>query len=180
MLEMSLASNIIIALNTGSGKTHIAILRIKHELEREKFKLCWYVAPTVALCIQQHSVLSTFLPVFVGIISGSHHPDQWKNRDLWKAVVDSHRVIVSTPQVLFDSLRHGYIGLGKKVGLLIFDEAHHATDKHPCNLIMKEFYFALPLRPTEGDVSGVIGRPAIIGLSASLSYRSGDVERAFR
>ncbi|RXW11418.1 hypothetical protein EST38_g14437, partial [Candolleomyces aberdarensis] len=180
MLEMSLASNIIIALDTGSGKTHIAILRIKHELEREKFKLCWFVAPTVALCIQQHSVLSTFLPVSVGIISGSHHPDQWKNRDLWKAVVDTHRVIVSTPQVLLDSLRHGYIGLGEQIGLLIFDEAHHATDKHPCNLIMREFYFALPLRPTEGGVSRVICRPAILGLSASPIYGSGDVERAFR
>lgn len=39
MLEMSLANNIIIALDTGSGKTHIAILRIKHELEREKIKV---------------------------------------------------------------------------------------------------------------------------------------------
>ena len=35
LLEESLRSNIIIALDTGSGKTHIAVLRMKHEVERE-------------------------------------------------------------------------------------------------------------------------------------------------
>lgn len=39
MLEESLRSNIIIALDTGSGKTHIAILRMKMEAEREAKKV---------------------------------------------------------------------------------------------------------------------------------------------
>lgn len=39
LLEESLRSNIIIALDTGSGKTHIAVLRIKHEVERETRKV---------------------------------------------------------------------------------------------------------------------------------------------
>ena len=40
MLEESLRRNIIIALDTGAGKTHIAVLRMKHELERESRKVC--------------------------------------------------------------------------------------------------------------------------------------------
>lgn len=40
MLDESLQRNIIIALDTGSGKTLIAVLRIKHELEREPSKVC--------------------------------------------------------------------------------------------------------------------------------------------
>ena len=40
MLEESLRQNIIIALDTGAGKTHIAILRMKHEMERESRKVC--------------------------------------------------------------------------------------------------------------------------------------------
>lgn len=39
ILEESLRRNIIIALDTGAGKTHIAILRMKHEIERESPKV---------------------------------------------------------------------------------------------------------------------------------------------
>jgi hypothetical protein len=40
MLEQSLRQNIIIALDTGAGKTHIAVLRMKHEIEGESRKVC--------------------------------------------------------------------------------------------------------------------------------------------
>ena len=39
LLEESLHRNIVIALDTGSGKTHIAVLRMKHETEREPRKV---------------------------------------------------------------------------------------------------------------------------------------------
>jgi hypothetical protein len=39
MLEESIKRNIIIAMDTGSGKTHIAVLRMKHEVEREHSKV---------------------------------------------------------------------------------------------------------------------------------------------
>jgi replicative superfamily II helicase len=34
MVQESLSKNIIIAMDTGSGKTHCAVMRIQHELER--------------------------------------------------------------------------------------------------------------------------------------------------
>ena len=40
MLEESLRRNIVIALDTGAGKTHIAVLRMKHEIECESPKVC--------------------------------------------------------------------------------------------------------------------------------------------
>jgi hypothetical protein len=40
MLEESLVKNIVIALDTGSGKTHIAVLRMKHECEHQQDKVC--------------------------------------------------------------------------------------------------------------------------------------------
>ena len=84
--------------------------------------------------------------------------------------------MVSTPQVLLDALRHGYIHLGKHIGLMVFDEAHHATDNHPYNSIMKEFYFDLPSRQY---AAGNMFRPMVLGLTASPIY-GGHVESAFR
>jgi hypothetical protein len=39
MLKQSLHQNTIIALDTGSGKTHIAVLRLKHEMEKGTIKV---------------------------------------------------------------------------------------------------------------------------------------------
>ena len=44
------------------------------------------------------------------------------------------------PQVLLDALRHGYVSLREDISLLVFDEAHHAADKHPYNVVMREFH----------------------------------------
>ncbi|KAJ3713612.1 hypothetical protein C8R42DRAFT_727088 [Lentinula raphanica] len=182
MLEESLRQNIIIAMDTGSGKTHIAVLRLKHESERQLGKISWFLAPTVALCQQQSEVIKKGLPVSVGLISGALAPDQWKDASLWKAVLNTHRVMVSTPQVLLDALRHGYIIMGD-IGLIIFDEAHHAVDNDPYNRIMQEFYHPLP--PMHSGLNGVasrqrhLERPMILGLTASPIF-GGNVDRAFQ
>lgn len=39
MLDASLVENIVIAQDTGSGKTHIAVLRMKIECDREPHKV---------------------------------------------------------------------------------------------------------------------------------------------
>lgn len=169
MLEESQRSNIIIALDTGSGKTHIAVLRMKIEAERQPTKISWFLAPTVALCEQQRNVIKTSIPVSVGLISGSLEPNQWKDAALWSKVLTTHRIMVTTPQVLLDALRHSYINLGRDISLFIFDEAHHAVDNHPYNRIMQEFYFHLPQHL----------RPAVLGLTASPIY-GGNVEKAFK
>ncbi|KAF9005526.1 hypothetical protein BDQ17DRAFT_1424006 [Cyathus striatus] len=180
MLEESLRRNIVIAIDTGSGKTLIAVLRIKHEIEREQKKVSWFFAPTVALCAQQKRVIQEYLPVSVGLISGALEPNQWKESRLWKTVLKTHRVIVSTPQVLLDALRHGYVNLGKDISLLVFDEAHHAADNHPYNKIMQEFYVILPPRSLHlTDVSVEMVRPIVLGLTASPIY-GGNVEKSFR
>ena len=47
MLDESLKRNIIIAMDTGSGKTLIAVLRLKHEMEREAKKVCLHFSCSV-------------------------------------------------------------------------------------------------------------------------------------
>ncbi|KAK0222905.1 hypothetical protein EDD85DRAFT_914286 [Armillaria nabsnona] len=177
MLDESLKRNIIIAMDTGSGKTHIAVLRLKIEVEREPRKISWFLVPTVALSEQQCRVIRAALPVSVGLISGSLEPNQWKDASLWRKVIETHRIVVSTPQVLLDALRHSYIQMGRDIGLMIFDEAHHTVDKAPYNMIMKEFYFGLLPRDTP-NLDSRYARPMILGLTASPIY-GGDVAKAF-
>ncbi|VDC02152.1 unnamed protein product [Peniophora sp. CBMAI 1063] len=182
MLEESLLRNIVIALDTGAGKTHIAVLRMKLEVERESTKVCWFLAPTVALANQQYRVIKSSLPVNVAMISGANEPDQWKDIKLWQRVLSDHRIVVTTHDVLLNALRHGYVKLGRDINLLVFDEAHHAADKHPYNLIMQEFYRPLPERPAGKErlsvPSTAVVRPMVIGLTASPIF-GGDVEKAF-
>lgn len=139
-------------------------------------QITWFFSPTVLLCSQQKRVISDALPVSVGLISGALEPGQWIDPALWRGVLEKHRVMVTTPQVLLDALRHGYVNLGTDISLLVFDEAHHAVDNHPYNCIMKEFYYSLPSR-----IPGFQGscRPAILGLTASPIY-GGHVDSAFR
>jgi ERCC4-related helicase len=55
MLEESLRRNIIIALDTGAGKTHIAVLRMKHEIELKSPKVC---APLLRRC-SPHAIVAS-------------------------------------------------------------------------------------------------------------------------
>ena len=92
-------------------------------------------------------------------------------------MLNTHRIVVSTHDVLLNALRHGYIHLGADVGFLVFDEAHHAAGKHSYNRLMREFYDALPPRVPD-DINKTM-RPMILGLTASPIF-GGKAERAFR
>ena len=144
-------------------------------------KVSWFIAPTVTLCEQQHEVIQKAIGS-AGLIHGGLEPKQWKDPNLWKDVLRKNRVIISTPQVLLDALSHGYISLGREIGLLVFDEAHHANDNHPMNCIMRNFYFNLPNRPSTKASSHEpvrVERPMILGLTASPMF-GGNAAVAFR
>ncbi|KAE8153394.1 ATP-dependent helicase dcl2 [Aspergillus avenaceus] len=167
MFEASLKENIIVAMDTGSGKTHIALLRIAHELESSNSqKLIWFLAPTVALCLQQLKQIETYLPaVRACTLTGLDNVDLWKDQKIWDGVLKDKHVVVSTHMVLLDALSHGFVKLSQ-LGLLIFDEAHHCMRRHPANLIMQGFY-----HPTVAKF-GKDSVPPILGLTASPVHRS--------
>ncbi|KAF9883279.1 Dicer-like protein 2 [Aspergillus nanangensis] len=63
MLDQSLRQNIIVVMDTGSRKTHIASMRITAELERcPPDKIVWFLAPTVPLSTQQKEAIRAYLP----------------------------------------------------------------------------------------------------------------------
>lgn len=53
--------------------------------------------------------------------TGNDNIDHWKSKEIWNAAFSGVRVAVSTFQVLFDALSHGFVGINS-ISLLVFDE----------------------------------------------------------
>ncbi|KAE8349614.1 ATP-dependent helicase dcl2 [Aspergillus coremiiformis] len=171
MFEASLKENIIVVMETGTGKTQVALLRIAHELEsRGSRKLIWFLTPTVALCLQQFEVVRSHLPaVRACTITGLDKVERWKSQHIWDELLKDKQVVFSTHAVLFEALTHGFVRMSQ-LGLLIFDEAHHCMRRHPANMIMLDFY-----RPALKN-HGRDCVPCILGLTASPVVRSNGQE----
>jgi endoribonuclease Dicer len=167
-------------LDTGSGKTHIATLLLRHILDEELedrakgniHKIAFFLVspPTsramrcltnhiqvdsVNLVFQQANVLRCGLDQNVVGICGSMGASLWEIKT-WQDQFTKNMVIVCTAAVLVECMMHNFISMAQ-VNLLIFDEAHHAKGNHPYAQIMKEYY-------AHADISK---RPRIFGMTAS-------------
>ncbi|KAI5206743.1 P-loop containing nucleoside triphosphate hydrolase protein [Aureobasidium subglaciale] len=171
MLAESTKRNTIIVLDTGAGKTHIALARIRAELETEHLdKLVWFLAPTVALCHQHYKSVMTNLPAYqTRLLTSEDGVDRWTDQTVWDGVFNDMKIIISTYGVLYDALCHGFVAV-RRLSLCVFDEAHHCTKKHASNMIMQQFY-----RPAKAARQTV---PRILGLSASpvMNAKAGGLE----
>jgi hypothetical protein len=119
-----------------------------------------FLVPRVPLVFQQAEVIRLNTELDVGEYCGEHNSDHF-NVKAWEEEFNNRDVLVMTPQILLNILRHGFLSISK-FQLIIFDEAHHATQHHPYNLIMQEFYW--PLAASE--------RPRVFGMTASPVKKS--------
>ncbi|KAI1470586.1 uncharacterized protein F4812DRAFT_469152 [Daldinia caldariorum] len=165
LFERAKQKNIIAVLDTGTGKTLIAALLLRHTVEQELEDRCagkpprisFFLVDKVALVLQQYEVLKANLdhPVqrFYGVSGNSI-----LNHDFWKEKTSEAMVIVCTAEILLSCLHHAFIKM-EGINLLIFDEAHHTKKNHPYARIIKEFYAALEKEQQR--------RPRILGMTAS-------------
>ncbi|KAJ3087430.1 hypothetical protein HK102_011135 [Quaeritorhiza haematococci] len=122
-----------------------------------------FLVPTVPLVAQQAEKIRRNTDLRVGEYSRDDNSSvaYWDSVG-WYHEMSKRQVLVLTPQIFLNILRHGFMNLGKNVSLLIFDECHHAVGNHAYNNIMKEFYAPIP----GGDE-----RPKIFGMTASPIYQ---------
>lgn len=164
LFERAKVQNIIAVLDTGSGKTLIAVLLLRHiidqELERRAIgdhkRISFFLVDSVALVFQQYAVLNCNLNQKMEQFCGEMGCDLW-SKELWEKHFNENMVIVCTAEVLFQCLHHSFINM-RQINLLIFDEAHHAKRNHPYARIIKDFYASEP------DQSLL---PRIFGMTAS-------------
>ncbi|CEP11830.1 hypothetical protein [Parasitella parasitica] len=167
--------NTIAVLDTGAGKTLIAVMLIKHMLgiEHENSKSKDYklsVTPTlldrVHLVFQQASVIRANCDARIKELCGDMNVGVWE-ADTWSNIWDNYDICVLTAQIFLDNLRSGFLAMDQ-VSLLIFDECHHASKGHAFNLIMIEFYHRIYDDPR----NQTLVKPKIFGMTASPIHTS--------
>ncbi len=164
LFERAKKENIIAVLDTGSGKTLIAALLMRHiswqELEdRAKGKqprMSFFLVNSVHLVRQQQRMLAQNLPEAPKPLHGGVKDDLWKQME-WDKLKSQNNAIVCTAEVLNQCLMHSFVKM-EEINLLIFDEAHHTKKGHPYARIIKDYFLA------QSDTSL---RPKIFGMTAS-------------
>ncbi|MED6116273.1 hypothetical protein PIB30_098659, partial [Stylosanthes scabra] len=168
-LEKSIHENTIVFLETGSGKTLIAIMLLRsyaYMLRKPSRHIAVFLVPKVVLVTQQAEAVKMHTDLKVGMYWGDMAVDYW-DAAAWKKEIDKYEVLVMTPAILLRSLRHSFLKLDM-IKLLIMDECHHAKGRDPYACIMKEFYH-------EELKSGISNLPRIFGMTASpIKSKAGD------
>ncbi|KAM0336378.1 hypothetical protein ACHAPQ_004233 [Fusarium lateritium] len=171
MLEQSLKRNVIVAMDTGSGKTQVAVLRIQAELERcSPDKIVWFLGKTVSLCEQQYNVINRQMPsVPMRLLTGQLNIDAWSPK-VWPLILEGTRIVVSTFDILRDALDHAFVKMNM-LALIVFDEVHNCVKNSGGRKIMMNFYH-------EHKNAG-LPVPGILGLTASpvISSDIAEIER---
>ncbi|KAJ5952210.1 uncharacterized protein N7479_010623 [Penicillium vulpinum] len=174
LFERARAHNTIAVLDTGSGKTLVAVLLLKHILQIElnkrangtKPRVAFFLVDSVTLVFQQSAVLRNNLDQKVAHFFGNLGPDLW-DKQTWDKHLEKYMVIVCTAEILNQSLLNGHVGI-EQINLLIFDEAHHAKKEHPYARIIRDTY--LKADPEK--------RPRIFGMTASPVDAKCDIAEA--
>ncbi|KAL7586046.1 endoribonuclease Dicer homolog 2 [Lactuca sativa] len=161
-LEQAIKQNTIVFLETGSGKTLIAIMLLRHYaylLQKPSPFIAVFLVPTVVLVKQQADSVRKHVDLKVEEYWGEKVVDLLNIAAYWKKQQDENQLLVMTPQILLNALNRSFLSLDN-IKLLIFDECHRAKKKYEYALIMKEFY-----HPRLCDGGSQL--PRILGMTAS-------------
>ncbi|KAI9732109.1 MAG: Dicer-like protein 1 [Cirrosporium novae-zelandiae] len=175
LFEMAKKENIIAVLDTGSGKTLIAVLLLKHMIKQElenralgsPHKISFFLVDNVTLVFQQFAVLENNIDQKVDRFCGEMGTDLWI-KETWERHFSENMIIVCTAEVLYWCLTRSFITMGQ-INVLIFDEAHHAKKNHVYARIIRDFY-----KPETNPVK----RPKVFGMTASPVDAKVDVVQA--
>ncbi len=168
--------NIIMCADTGAGKTLTAILLIQsfhrengapgdatgqHSSQPSQYfnKKSVFIAPTVELvnqqCLRIASITGLTCEAFIGI-----ELDKWSD-EKWRYAMKDVECMAFTPQSLVNLIARGHrVFNTSSVGLIVFDEAHHAQKNHPYVRVMNSFEQSRLLLGMSTDVK-------VFGMTAS-------------
>ena len=159
--------NSIVYLPTGAGKTFVAIEIVRRTMVKaaqssERKPLAIFLVDRMTLVFQQSEAFDKqYKPVRPNMGKCGQYVGDTSDFKDWKREFATHEVMCFTAGLFKNLLDKGIISL-EDVTVLVFDEAHHVrkvkgNSCHDFNMIMKEFYFTLPIED----------RPRIVAMTAS-------------
>lgn len=151
LFERAKVQNTIVHLETGKGKTLVALLLIRHlSYLYQEGKQTLFLVPSVALAMQHSATLRANLPYTVA--TASHNST--RNPGAREAMAASN-ILVATHGAILDLFMHyGDLFQMQRINLLVVDECHYACGEHGYAQIMKNFYHPLDTNT----------RPRVLGL----------------
>ena len=148
--EAAAATNTLVVLPTGLGKTIIAIMVAAEILKRGPGSKVMVLAPTRPLVLQHLRSFTSELRLPEGsMVALTGTVDPGERELLWMKA----RVVFATPQTVYNDVRRGRISL-RDVALAVFDEAHRSVRDYTYTKLASAY------RETAD-------RPLIMGLTAS-------------
>jgi ERCC4-related helicase len=123
----ALERNTLVCLPTGFGKTLIAAVLIYNFYRFYPTGKIVFMAPTRPLVFQQINACKVIMCLpesDIAHLEGSVSAD--KRFNIW----NKSRIFFCTPQILANDLQSGNCGDPKRFVLVVFDEAHRATDNY--------------------------------------------------
>uniref|UniRef100_A0A8C5WGY4 ribonuclease III n=1 Tax=Leptobrachium leishanense TaxID=445787 RepID=A0A8C5WGY4_9ANUR len=137
LLEAALDHNTIVCLNSGSGKTFIAVLLTKELSYQVRGNFGNEAKRTIFLVnsvSQLVSAVRTHSDLKVGEYSDLDVTQCW-SKDQWIPEFEAHQILVMTCHIFLHVLKNGNLSLSN-INLLVFDECHLAIEDHPYREIM--------------------------------------------
>ncbi|KAJ6488501.1 hypothetical protein C8R47DRAFT_1125761 [Mycena vitilis] len=163
VLDLAKQGNVIAALDTGTGKTFIALLLLKWVSVVQPGSKGIFLAPKVALVEQQGRFIASHSALRVLRLHGGLEIDLADRRG-WNRKFQNYDIFVMTPQIFLNLITHSLWAI-EKVALIILDECHHTRRSHPYNAIMREYFQVSPQK-----------RPKIFGMTASPVHNVEDAK----
>ncbi|KAF9086214.1 Dicer-like protein 1 [Mortierella sp. AD031] len=148
----AIEGNVIAVSDTGSGKTLISVILLKHMVAQAR-QQAEETGCQVPLVFQQHAYILNNSDIKAEAICGAMGADNY-DEDRWNRIFEEFEAVVTTGQILLNILVHAFLKIDL-CSIFIFDECHHATGKHCYRQIMTHFY------PEANE------RPKIFGMTAS-------------
>ncbi|KAF4096228.1 probable ATP-dependent RNA helicase DDX58 [Onychostoma macrolepis] len=156
--------NTIICAPTGCGKTIVALAISEYHLKQfpERAKIV-FLATKVDVYEQQYKLFKEHFSskdpnIRVAGMCGDMAMPVF-------LLIENHDIVVMTAQILVNALQSGEVPSLEMLSLILFDECHNTTGKHPYNNIMTRY---LDTKLTSSTHS----LPQIVGLTASVGIGS--------